>query len=69
LARTFKPWVFAFKNIFCHLSDLFNHVRLSLDMWHPFGHKVNVNHPAKLWVDALGIGLPDFKLRNMVGGQ
>ena len=66
-ARTLKVWVAASENIFCHVLDLFNHVRLSCDMWH--SHKVKVNKSAKLWVDALGICLLDFKLTTTVGGQ
>ena len=69
LARPLKAWVAASENIFCFVSDLFNHVRLSHDMWHLFGRKVNVNKSAKLWVDALCICLLDFKLTNMVGDQ
>ena len=66
LARTLKAWVTASENI---VSDLFNCVRLSCDMWHLFSCKVNVNKSVKLWVDALGISLLDFKLTNTVGGQ
>jgi len=69
LAKTLELWITTFKNIFFCLLDLFYYVRLSLDMWHLFSCKVNVNNPAKLWVYAFGVCLLNFKLTNMVGGQ
>src|SRR6266481_1342907 len=69
LSQNLETWVVAFENVFCCLSDLFNCVRLSHDVWHLFSHQVNVNKSEKLRVNAFHVWLLDFKPTNTVGGQ